>query len=275
MASQGTEVDDIASLLDQCSPEELIGILHTIENDGFDRPIDRLPTAEITPTSPTSSAVECLEGYSSTSANLSPSRPVGPPPDATNRRPVHMAVKRSTDAADGTPELSLSEAKKLLENHSATVSAEVCKIMPCADSSSNCGGDAIDLEGLHQVLAARDEEVKDLEVRLTSIQAELSTKDRRVADLGSELDVAIRQVRHRQLDLEFQHLKLEEMVRANTDMEQAQRQIVSRAEEASLNARHAAVETDTGRILQGLNRVQGSLPWTVRKGRPQATSGVA
>lgn len=273
-------MDEIANLLDQCSPEELIGILHTIENDSFDRPIDdgfdrpsdQPPTAEIAPTSPTSSAIaNCLEGYSSKSSNLAPSRPVGPPPDATNRRPVHMAVKRGTDAADGTPELSLSEAKKLLENHSA----EVCKMMPCVDSSNNCGGETIDLECLTKVLAARDEEVKDLEVRLTSIQAELSTKDRRVADLGSELDLAIRQVRHRQLDLEFQHLKLEEMVRANTDMEQAQKQIISRAEEASLNARHVAIDTDASRILQGLNRVQGSLPWTVRKGRPQTTSGAA
>merc|ERR1712151_426320 len=155
----------------------------------------------------------------------------------------------------------------MLENHSSNMLVEVRKMLPYVGVASNAEG-GVDMEMLTKVLTMRDQEVKELEAELASLQAELSAKDRRVADLGGELEVALREVRHRQLDLEFQQLKLEERVRNNTEMEQAQKSLVMRVDEAGLNARHAALDADMGRTMAGTVRVQGSLPWTWRKTRP-------
>ncbi|CAJ1338993.1 unnamed protein product, partial [Effrenium voratum] len=104
--------------------------------------------------------------------------------------------------------------------------------------------------------------------RLAELQADLSAKDKKVSELGGELDVTMREVRHRQLDLEFQQLKLEEKVRNNAELEQAQRVLTARVEEATLQARHAALEADLGRYTpRGALHAQGTLPWTLRKGR--------
>lgn len=271
MASGSADVDDIAGLLDQCSPDELENILQAIEGGCLDQPAARVISGDDALASP-------LDGYSSNPSMSKPQPlpPSSPPPSTSNRRPVPAAgVKRSSDldlsSADDDRELTLSEAKRLLEGHGKAVASEVFKLMPCSG-----GGDALDLDTLTKVLAARDEEVKDLELKLNNIQAELSAKDQSVADLGSELDLAIREVRHRQLDLEFQQLKLDEMVRSNTDMEQAQKQLTARVEEEGLNARHAALDLDmAGRMLNaGLVRVQGSLPWTVRKSRLMDGPGI-
>jgi len=190
--------------------------------------------------------------------------PSSAPPGS--RRPAPAGVRIPGSSSEQEEQIPLSDAKKLLEDHSAAVVTEVRRMVPYI-GMSNSGGEALDLETLTKVLAARDEEVKELEGRLINIQAELSTKDRRVADLGSDLDLAIRELRHRQLDLEFQQLKLEETVRNNAEMEQAAKNLAVRVDEASLTARHAALDIDMGRSMPGLMRAQGTLPWTVRKKR--------
>lgn len=287
MNSQEREADDIAGLLDQCSPDELANILAAIEGGlplepqepQFPEP--QFPEPQMI-TSETlvadSSFTDVALGSCSSPTPSSPKvlPPAGPPPPAANRRPVPAAVNRSSDVAEDQRLLTLSEARNLLENHSAAVATEVSKIVPCMAYPNNGGNNnnGIDLETLTKVLAARDEEVKDLEARLNNIQEELSTKDRRVADLGGELDLALREVRHRQLDLEFQQLKLDEMVRTNEDMEQAQKQLVSRVDQENLNARHAAIDMNLSRMVTGFVRVQGSLPWTVRKSRLPPSSGI-
>jgi len=73
----------------------------------------------------------------------------------------------------------------------------------------------------------------------------------------------MREVRHRQLDLEFQQLKLEERVRSNAELEQQQRHLAVCAEEASLSARHAAI--DAAAMTPRSFRAQGQLPWVLRK----------
>jgi len=88
-----------------------------------------------------------------------------------------------------------------------------------------------------------------------------------VADLGGELDRTVREVRHKQLDLEFQQLKLEERVRCNAELEQSQRKLTQRVEEASLNSRHAALDVEMCLATPRTLRAQGTLPWTVRKNR--------
>jgi hypothetical protein len=80
-------------------------------------------------------------------------------------------------------------------------------------------------------------------------------------------------VRHRQLDLEFQQLKLEERTRCNNDLEQAHRSLTARVEDANRDSRHAALDVDLGRTTPRSARVQGSLPWMLRKNRPPGASG--
>lgn len=252
MASEGDVVDEIACLLDQCSPSELENILQQIEIGDLNSPEVERPVGDESPLQPPSNA------------QVLP--PAGPPPGGAGRRPVPAGVREQ--------QITLSEAKKLLENHSSAVLSQVQEMVsPRGISSRN--SETLGLDTLTKVLALRDEEVQDLETQLSTAQAELSTKDRRIGDLGCELDLVIREFRHQQLDLEFQQLKLEETVRSNFELEQAQRSLVARVEEAGLNARHAALDVDMGRTTpgSGLVRVQGSLPWTMRKNRTGASIG--
>jgi len=165
----------------------------------------------------------------------------------------------------------MAEIKKVLEQHSASVVSEVRKLLPVAPPGESVVQmvpmDVLDLGTLTHTLTQRDKEVKALEAQLSDLQAELAQKDKQVAELGGELDRTVREVRHKQLDLEFQQLKLEERVRSNAELEQNQRRLTARMEEASLNARHAALDVDMCLATPRTLRAQGSLPWTVRKNR--------
>lgn len=278
MASEGPIVDEIAGLLDQCSPDELANILQAIEGGDMGTPVpdmatpvDQLPAGESPP-----SALPAPVADMSPQSPTKVLPPAGPPPAGAGRRPVPQGVRRQ-NVPEEEQEVTLSEAKKLLDDHSSAVVSEVRKMVPYMGMSNIGGGETLDLETLTKILSTRDDEVKELEERLNTTQAELSAKDRRVSDLGSELDLAIREVRHRQLDLEFQQLKLEETVRSNAGMEAAQKNLVARVEEVALHSRHAALDVDIGRTnmsMAGFGRVQGSLPWTVRKSRPAPTAGI-
>ncbi|CAE8716858.1 unnamed protein product [Polarella glacialis] len=240
------EAAEIAQLLDQCNPEELNNILLSIEQGG--------DLSEFFP--------------KPDHAGLQPTPPAAPPP-GNGRRPGPANVKpvqavAASTASGGAPVMSMEEVKKLMEEHSESVMSEVRKMIP---NISNGIMDSIDIGTLTQALTERDQEVKALEARLTSLNSELAQKDTRAAVLGNELDTTLREVRHRQLDLEFQQLKLEERVRNNAELEQAQRVLSARVEEATLNARHAALEADMGRYTPRTMRAQGSLPWTMRKNR--------
>jgi len=218
-------VEQIASLLDQCSPDELSVILQAIE--GGSLPEDAEQLAADPPT------------VALMSSHVLP--PAGPPPAATGRRPVHAGVKRS--AADEEQLATLGEVKQFLDDHS------------------------VDLELLAKVLTARDDEVKELERELAAIKDTLASKERHVATLGGELDLATREVRHRQLDLEFQQAKIDEGARSNAELEAAQRSLVARADGASLRARHASLDIDYGKTMMpgSIVHAQGSLAWSMRK----------
>lgn len=167
--------------------------------------------------------------------------------------------------------LGRSDIKDILEEHKANILSEVRRLIPATVAASSAASSApLAAAGfdVQAVLAARDEEVMALEERLAGLQHILAEKDKRVADLGNELDVAVREVRHRQLDLEFQQLKLDERVRSNVDLEQAQRALTARVEEAGMSARHSALDVDLSRMTPRGLRVQGTLPWTLRKSRP-------
>jgi len=127
------------------------------------------------------------------------------------------------------------------------------------------------LESLHE----RDDQVSQLEARLAELRSAVATRDSHIMKLGVDLDATIREIRHGQLDLEFQRLKLEEQYRENHELEQSTLRLQASIEEKTFDATHAAI--DFGRTFQGgpmgdpeRLRMTGSLPWTLRRGRLQA-----
>eukprot|EP00928_Gymnodinium_smaydae_P084387 TRINITY_DN6766_c0_g2_i1.p1 TRINITY_DN6766_c0_g2~~TRINITY_DN6766_c0_g2_i1.p1 ORF type:complete len:303 (+),score=103.32 TRINITY_DN6766_c0_g2_i1:133-1041(+) len=290
----GAVVGEIQQLLDQCSPQEIENILAAIETNGpeigtsyglQDSIDNRLPDTidgaevlnlEAAPSAP--AHVPPVAEQAAAAAPLAPVPPAAPPP-SHGRRPQPAARKAEVSGASGealppTDAISVDELKSLLDQHSASILTEVKKLLPSEAPKKDVTANGIDMEMLARVLNERDREVQELERQLADLQTELAKKDQRVLDLGGELDAAVREVRHKQLDLEFQQLKLEERVRNNTELEQAQRMLAAKVEEASLNAKHAALDAEVSRNAgvgsQGGSssvRVQGSLPWTLRKNR--------
>lgn len=160
--------------------------------------------------------------------------------------------------------------QRLLDEHGANVMAQIQQMLPAYNAAPE--GDGLEIAALTQALSERDREAQALEDRLNELQNELLAKDRCVAQLGGDLDATVREVRHKQLDLEFQQLKLEERVRSNAEFEQVQRSLAAQVADASLNARHAALDVDMGVSTPRTIRAQGSLPWTLRsKGRLPVT----
>lgn len=245
-------VAEIASLLDQCSPEELNNIVQSLEG-GLSPEVGGESNGPV-----------------QVQTKVAPVPPAAPPPAGNGRRP-NPGVKRAgnTGAAADDAVVSMEEMKQLLQQHSDSVLSEVRRMIPAGGSvQGGTAGNQLDMETLTKILAMRDREVKELETRLSELNNHLSEKDQRVSQLAGELDSTIREVRHRQLDLEFQQLKLDERMRSNNELEQAQRDLSARVDEASLNARHAALDADMSRTTPRSVRVQGSLPWTLRKNRP-------
>lgn len=224
---------------------------------------------------------------------LSPAPPSAPLPSG-GRRPGARGSNVSTRVSVG---VTMSDLKNLLEEHSAGVVDEVRRLLPAADMHPSvttpladetatleyppahpappiADGSTVDLGVLAQMLTERDEEVQALEMRLQDLRAELATKDERVSQLNDEFDHAVREVRHRQLDLEFQQLKLEERVRGNAELERSLRDLSMRVEEASLHAKHAALDVDMsmGPLTPRSMCAQGTLPWMLRKNRAPVPS---
>jgi hypothetical protein len=282
--------DEISALLDQCSQDELASILQAIEGDEL---VTGEGQAQVDSTQTTKEKMKrnLVAGYRNgelqsvfdsfqeeaaptpfptpahTDSAMAPVPPSSPPKPGNSKRPVPGGYKR----AEAEAPVSVGEMQRMLEEHSNGILSEVRRLIPTAQpdnaitQASQSG--VLSLEMLTSILAQRDQEVKSMEDYLAELQGQLQEKDQRVADLGAELEGAFREVRHRQLDLEFQQLKLEERVRTNAELEQAQRNLLAQVDEASLNSRHAALEVDLGRKSPRSARVQGSLPWMLRKNR--------
>ncbi|CAK0889485.1 unnamed protein product, partial [Prorocentrum cordatum] len=152
--------------------------------------------------------------------------------------PVAVRVRVLAPASS----VPMDQIKQMLKEHTAGIVAEVQKSL----LGSGAPGDGLDISALTLLLSERDKEVQALEAKLAGLNSELGAKDQRMAELSGELDAAVREVRHRQLDLEFQQLKLEERVRSNAELEQSQRVLAARVEEAGLQARHAALDAEMG-----------------------------
>lgn len=288
---------EISQLLDKCTPEELRSILQELER-GF--PENEPVTAPMPAPAPMPTPA--------TQPIPPPAPPPAPPPGGA-RRPAPLGVRRPAPApsasethhiaggAEGCMPVEAStgitetELRAMLEQHSASLLDEVRKMIPptwtdptappvpalpapgpapmASHSSMSRAGLAMDAETLARMLVDRDSEVRALEKHLADLQSQLAAKDKRAVELGTELDSAVREVRHRQLDLELQQLKLEERVRSNAELEQAQRLLSARVAEASLQSRHAALDMETARSLSTPRsaRIQGTLPWTLRKNK--------
>jgi len=302
IAGSSPVVGEIAQLLDQCSSDELNNILAAIQ--GGEDPLGlaqsnvqqgaQLSPMPIPPPPPPftpgvdpvtmANGAEVLfcdaQAGNAAGRERQPVPPSAPPP-GNGRRPVAANLKRAEEQPQ-PQHVTVDDVKALLDEHSNKVLQEVRNIVApgiqnqalSLPSPPTAGADGaqnqlefVDMDTLTSVLVDRDREVRDLEAKLAELQQELGMKDKYVADLGTELDVAVREVRHKQLDLEFQQLKLEERVRSNAELEQAQNMLTQRVEEAGLTARHAAIEVEMCRSTPRSVRVQGSLPWTLRKNR--------
>jgi len=266
-------VAEIAELLNQCGPDELSSILQTIEGGGLVGPVENAVADEV-PGLVAKATAESTGDMKAVRAppDVKPVPPSQPPPGkGTGRRPAPPTVKRPDPSAkvsaDAVMQVTAADMQKILNDHRADVLQEVRKMIPTAMPPSPAGANGHTMDILVRTLSERDNEVQALEDRLAQLHSVLSEKDQRVTELGLELDTASREVRHRQLDLEFQQLKLEERVRSNADLEQAQRQLTEHVEEANLNARHAALDVDMSRTTPRAIRAQGTLPWTLRKNR--------
>jgi len=285
MAAQAPEtvmVDEIASLLEKCSAEELSNILQKIESgsrattpvpldpssgelqqdhsEGVETVHETLAIGASSPNQPSAESP-------GTNALLVPTAPTGAPPP--NGRKARTMKGKATNGTDELPPgmIAISDLMQILEEHGASAMQDVKNTVPLAQCAE--AGEAIDVGVLAAALLERDREVQQLETKLAELQATLTEKDNNVADLNGALDQAVREVRHRQLDLELQQLKLEERIRANAELEMAQRGLCARIEEVQLQARHAALDMELSQTLttpRGL-RAQGALPWTLRKNR--------
>jgi len=263
---------EVADLLDQCSPEELQDILKALEGGSLSSPRTNATTAPLS-----------IQNYQPTTQlprgqAQNPVPPAKPPPATSGRQPPNKRlveeVLRDVGGSSEPAQLTRDEIKALMEQHSVNVVNEVQRLLSSTElqSVSQRHGDTIDVGTLARGLTERDCEVQALEKQLDELQIVLAEKDRRVEELTGELDKTVREVRHKQLDLEFQQLKLEERVRSNSELEQSQRKLTAHVEEASLNARHAALDMDMSLATPRALRAQGSLPWTVRKNRLPAVS---
>lgn len=185
-----------------------------------------------------------------------PVLPTGPAPGRrAARRPPGGAMPPAPCALP-EPAVTQAELKQILEQHTATVLSEVQRLLPAL--AQQAGGSELDPSTLTDLLVQRDEEVRQLEEELRELQGILASKDQRVAQLDADLAVAVREKKHRQLDVEFQHVRLEERLRGNAELEASQRVILAQLEEswgASASPTH-------------VHRLQGALPWTVRNKKP-------
>jgi len=207
------------------------------------------------------------------SPSLAPvaARTLHKPAPSTAGAPAEVAV----------PAVTLSQLRGLLQDYSANMLAEVHQLLLQPDSSPPseapwASTETLDMQLLASTLVDRDRQVRQLEEQLAGLQAELAHKEQRVAHFDEELAEATRLLRHRQLDLELQQLRLEERVRSNAELEQAQRTLSTRVEEVHWSARHAAIDLQLAPMTPRSLRAQGSLPWMMRKTRsPGAASAEA
>lgn len=248
---------DIASLMGQCSVEELNQILAQLEARPQATPPVHAPALPAAPPS----------GPPPTHGK----RPQGNPRRVCQAPGVCASYSAAAQGGQAQP-LTHEDVQRMLADHSRTLLSEVRHIVAAGNGQPQAalgGGGNVDAGALSEVIGARDREVEALEAQLADLTGSLQAKDATVETLNADMEQALRDVRHRQLDLEFHQQRLEEKVRTNAEMEQVQRKLTAQVEDASLNARHAVLNVETCRTPRG-TRMQGSSPWTVRKNRPGA-----
>lgn len=289
-----SSTEEIADLLGQCGPEELADILRNLADMGTDMGAELAnimgadavppvppsqpapgedpepagaPFVPVPPTAKTAVApgVAAVPAPAAAAAPLVPVRPAAAKPGPAGRRPQPAGASRQTAPAGEPAPVSMGELKAMLADHSMSVLSEAQKMLAAADVPGRSEGE--DMGVLAGMLADRDDEVKQLEEQLAGLQAELATKDRRVADLCGELEPVLREVGHRQLDLEVQQQKLEERVRSNAELEQVQRSLATRLEEVSLSASHAVLDLQMSQTSPGSFSACGAYPWALRQQR--------
>lgn len=266
-------------MLDQCTPEDLNSILQKLEVNSSPQETAQVLASLQSQSVPMTQPMQSVQPFAAyPMAVVPPMAPVPPAAPSPGRRPRPgnmQPVSASPGALAGeSVTITMEQLQGILAEHSMGVLSEVQRMLPLGATAASTlagvvqGVDGVDISPLAQAVLERDCEVRELEERLASLQLELQGKDQRIAALSNELDSTVREVRHRQLDLEFHQLKLEERVRSNAELEQLQNRLTTQVEEVSLSARHAALDMQMSPMTPRSLCAQGSLSWTLRsKGR--------
>lgn len=256
------DTEEIADLLDQCTPEELTNILKNLEEIATRREsspllgqgVPRSLALAAPPAPPGSSLAESLQAAQVAQAPHAPPRlqsaaaqpqlpctkrsaptagsslpPFAPaPPSAPSsgsRRPQPTGLSMRPAGPTGADMISMGDLRSVLTQHGSHLLSEVQALVDrshAPESDDTVAG--FDLHMLVKTLAERDLEVKQMEAQLAVLQAELSAKDRCIAGLSLELGQAERDVRNKRVGLQAQQFKIEERRRCNAELEQQQQQ---------------------------------------------------
>jgi len=262
-------VSEIAAMLDHCTPEELSGILRSIHSGSAAGEADEQRPGRRT-------------GSPQRPPPMTPTPPSGPAPASSGRRPPPPSGRPGSSRGghaqrltyDGEAVLAtgitMSEVQDTLRENVKGVLREVHHMKTSSASQvapRPQGDDVLSVELLSKAFMERNSEMERLDSEYSAMRNELLVQDTFIAELSNELEMTLREVRHRRLDLELHQLKLEERIRSNAELEQIQRNMSTRIEELGVVARHAelaAASCSSSCSPSGVVRAQGSLPWTLR-----------
>lgn len=236
-----------------------------------------------------------------------PMRPAeSPRPIGRFRRPAPVCARRAPSMDNPAPlagavGFTVDDVKRLLEQHGANLLAEVRRLMPEAWKAEPSGktqtsilmhSPDVDVEVLGRSLADQDREIKVLEERVAELQAQLDAKDGKAVEVDNALEHAVRDTRHRQVDLEIRERSLAGQQRGNAEVERTQRpqayfddpRVMPQAGLRTTNSAGTGLCCADVSALGGdgaggagmtalFVHAQGTPPWVLRKSRLWGASG--
>eukprot|EP00927_Polykrikos_kofoidii_P059751 TRINITY_DN54887_c0_g1_i1.p1 TRINITY_DN54887_c0_g1~~TRINITY_DN54887_c0_g1_i1.p1 ORF type:complete len:393 (-),score=51.34 TRINITY_DN54887_c0_g1_i1:90-1148(-) len=218
---------------------------------------------------------------SKTCHHIEPAPPAAPPPTARRPGPT---LKPKTDVSESCSamsphQFSEKEVETLLRSLSTTTSNEDPPKVSQTLQSSPLPQKADDfttaekaaLFPIARLLSDRYRQEQELERHLAKLEELASVKEVRVSRINRDLETALREVRHHRLDVEFQQLKIEELLRSNAELEQSQCKPTCHVDALTLQAKHAAIDAEQCCATPRSVQVQGTLAWTLRKSKVNET----
>lgn len=198
-------IEEVARLLDQCTPEELSDILREIEGASTaslsfqnmpptppqakmweqQRPQELFAAATANPIQADSLATVAPTIAAAAASPPVPVAPSAPPPGGRRPQLATLQPAAGTPPSGQAVPVTLNQLRGLLQDHGASVLTEVHQLLQ-QRALSLAGGLApppssegtVDMTMIASTLVERDREVQQLEAQLAGLQAELARKDR-------------------------------------------------------------------------------------------------